>query len=78
MHLKSICHRDGWLCTRYGASSLYDGSEGELYNLNEDPEQRVNLWDDEAHASVRTDLVAQLEDVLPPARSPQLERQAPV
>ena len=39
MHLKSIYHRDGWLCTAYGASHLYDGSEGELYNLNDDPYQ---------------------------------------
>ena len=24
-------------CTRYAKSTLYDGSEGELYNLREDP-----------------------------------------
>ncbi len=78
MHLKSIYHRDGWLLTAYEPSTLYDGSEGELYNLNEDPEQRVNRWDDPALASLQSDLKAQLYDSLPAPRAPRLERGAPV
>jgi arylsulfatase A-like enzyme len=55
----------------------YDGSEGELYNLNEDPLQWRNLWDDPGHRSLRSDLIADLYDHLPPARSPKLLVDAP-
>lgn len=78
IHIKSIYNKDGWLATAYEKSSLYEGSEGELYNLREDPEQRVNLWRDPRHASIKKDLVATLYDELPGARSPRLERKAPV
>ncbi|XOV87651.1 MAG: sulfatase [Pseudomonadota bacterium] len=78
MHLKSIYHHDGWLCTTYEKSSLYDGSEGELYNMKEDPEQRVNRWHDASLTRLKDDLVAALYDALPPARQPRLERKAPV
>ncbi len=78
MHLKSIYHHDGWLCTAYEKSTLYDGTEGELYNMKEDPEQRVNRWTDKSLAGLRADLVATLYDALPPAREPKLERKAPV
>lgn len=78
IHLKSIYHREGWLCTTYEPSSLYDGSEGELYNLEDDPEQRNNRWNDPALRSRRDALVAALYDALPPARSPRLDRGAPV
>ena len=77
LELKSI-FRDGWLCTQYEPSSLYEGSEGELYNLNDDPGALINLWEDRAHTSMKTDLVADLKDNLPKARSPRLERKAPV
>ena len=45
MKLRSIA-RDGWLCTAYEAGPMYEGTEGELYNLGEDPLQWRNLWDD--------------------------------
>lgn len=78
MHLKSIYHRDGWLCTAYGKSSLYEGTEGELYNMNEDPEQRHNLWDDSGYRAQRQSLVETLADATPTPKSPRLERGAPV
>ncbi len=46
----------------------YDGTEGELYDLDNDPHQFENLWDDPARRSVRTDLVADLYDHLPAPR----------
>jgi hypothetical protein len=55
----------------------YDGSEGELYRLDEDPHQWRNLWDDAAFAAVRKDLVADLYDSLPPARETPLLVEAP-
>jgi arylsulfatase A-like enzyme len=78
MHLKSIYRADGWLMTCYGPSHLYDGSEGELYNMTEDPDQIVNLWDDPERQAVKTDLREQLFESLPAPRSPALPRVAPV
>ena len=38
---------------------------GELYNVNDDPYQWDNKWDDEAVRALRDDLVADLYDSLP-------------
>ncbi|MCB1691247.1 MAG: sulfatase-like hydrolase/transferase [Pseudomonadales bacterium] len=78
MHQKSIYHHDGYLCTTYEKSALYDGSEGEFYNMREDPGQRVNLWADPGYRARRDELVALLYDALPKPRSPRLDRKAPV
>ncbi|MEV0971848.1 sulfatase family protein [Microtetraspora glauca] len=51
---------------------VYDGFEGELYDLEEDPHQWVNRWDDPAVAGVRAALVADLRAHLAPAREPRL------
>jgi arylsulfatase A-like enzyme len=72
VHLRSI-HRDGWTCTTYVASNWYDGTEGELYNVGEDPHQLVNLWDDPARRSIRDDLVADLAEHQPLPREPKLD-----
>jgi arylsulfatase A-like enzyme len=77
LHLRSL-YRDGWVLTEYGAGGGYDGTEGELYDLAEDPHQWVNRWGDRALASLRADLVADLHDHLPPARVPRLAVEAPV
>jgi len=50
----------------------YDGTEGELYGVDEDPHQFRNLWDDPAYRSVRSDLVADLYGSLPAGREPKL------
>jgi arylsulfatase A-like enzyme len=47
------------------SSIVYDGSEGELYNVDDDPHQWVNKWDDPATKAVREDLIADLYDNLP-------------
>jgi arylsulfatase A-like enzyme len=70
--------RDGWVCTACLPSTEHEGTEGELYSLVEDPLQRVNLWDDPAHRSVRDDLLADLWASQPPVRSPRLQVEAPV
>ncbi|MHB1713005.1 MAG: sulfatase family protein [Acidimicrobiales bacterium] len=76
-HFRSI-YRDGWLATAYEPGGHYDGSEGELYDLDEDPLQWHNRWGDPACASIRSDLVTDLYDHLPPAREPKLTVEAPV
>jgi len=77
VHLRTIT-RSGWVMTTYRRGSVHDGSEGELYDLDEDPLQRVNRWDDPACRGIRDDLLADLMANLPPARQPKLLLEAPV
>jgi arylsulfatase A-like enzyme len=77
VHLRTIT-RDGWVCTAYGPGFVHDGTEGELYRLEDDPLQRENRWDDPAFRSVRDDLVADLRDHQAPTREPRLALEAPV
>lgn len=53
-------HRDGWTCIAYAPGTVHDGSEGELYNVLEDPLQHINRWDDPAYAALRSDLLDDL------------------
>jgi arylsulfatase A-like enzyme len=76
MHLRTI-YRDGWVCTVYEPGRLYAGTEGELYDLREDPLQWRNLWRDPAHARLRRDLIADLYHHLPRPREPRLAVEAP-
>ncbi|HCX69310.1 MAG TPA: sulfatase, partial [Rhodobiaceae bacterium] len=71
-------YRDGYTITAYLPGTIYDGSEGELYDHKEDPGQLRNLWNDPACASLKSDLLADLRDAEPPAREPRLECVAPV
>ena len=41
------------VCTLYERTKTYDGTEGELYNLEEDPGQLINLWRDPAYVSIK-------------------------
>lgn len=77
LHLKSL-YRDGHLCTVYAPSSLYDGSEGELYDIENDPMQWRNLWAEPRMKRLRDALVADLREHLPPPRIPPLPRVANV
>lgn len=77
VHLRTIT-RDGFVCTTYMPGTAHDGSEGELYDLADDPLQRVNRWDDPAMASLRSDLLADLWDHQPPMKSPLPTIEAPV
>jgi arylsulfatase A-like enzyme len=70
--------RDGWIVTAYGKSSLYDGSEGELYDLQNDPRQWRNLWNDPSAAAIKRDLLDDLRTRTPRPREPRLERVAAV
>ena len=71
--LRSL-YRDGWLVTAYGKSSLYDGGEGELYDLKNDPRQWRNLWDDPSAAAMKRDLLDNLRARTPKQRATRLER----
>ncbi len=56
---------------------VYDGSEGELYDLVEDPLQWRNLWSDPGRRALRGELVADLYAHLPPPREQRLAVEAP-
>jgi arylsulfatase A-like enzyme len=66
-------YRDGWVVTTYGKSSIYEGSEGELYDLKNDPRQWRNLWNDPSAAAMKRDLLDDLR-----ARTPKQATKRPV
>ncbi len=76
MHIRSIV-RDGYVLSVYEPGRLYAGTEGELYDLREDPLQWRNLWDDAGYAQRKSDLRADLYDHLPRPREPKLTVEAP-
>jgi hypothetical protein len=91
-HLRSI-YRDGYTCTVYEPSTRgaptgipgpkwqtdieYIGDEGELYDHSRDPLQWRNLWNDDAYATIKQELIADLYDHMPPERTPKLNAEAP-
>jgi len=77
VHLRTIV-RDGWLATAYLPGSHHDGSEGELYDLGDDPLQHANRWDDPACQAQRGDLLDDLFTNLPTWSEPHRPAAAPV
>ena len=46
------------LVTRNWRMSVYQGAEwGEIYDLENDPDEMRNLWDEPSHASIRAELM---------------------
>ena len=77
VHLRTIM-RDQWVCSTYQPGYSHDGTEGELYNVVDDPLQQSNRWDDPSLASLRGDLLADLWDYQPPMHLPWRRVEAPV
>jgi arylsulfatase A-like enzyme len=61
VHVRSVVTSD-YLYTEYGAGTMHDGTEGELYDLSDDPLQRVNRFSDASYAQVREALAQRLRD----------------
>ncbi len=59
VHLRTVVTRE-YLYTQYGNGTMHDGSEGELYDLRDDPLQRVNLFNDPARRAARDELAQRL------------------
>ena len=76
LSLRSIA-RDNYVLTACLESSVYEGTEGELYDMADDPLQLVNRWDDPACAAIRADLMADLLDTMPKMKDPRPARVAP-
>lgn len=63
-HLTMLRH-DRWkLITHHGAPSTARQRDGELYDLENDPGELVNLWGDPEHREVRLELAERMLDVL--------------
>ena len=77
VHLRTIT-RDGWVATAYLPGAVHDGTEGELYDLTDDPLQRANRWDDPELRALRDDLLDDLWASQPAPREPRLPIDAPV
>ena len=73
-HLRfNTIYRDGYICTAYEKTSYYEGSEGALRRQRRSPAE-AELWDVKKYKSLKSDLVADLYDNLPPARKTPLPR----
>ena len=68
--MKTLRSRD-WRMTYYAGRRF-----GELYDLNRDPDEFVNLWDDPSHQSVKEDLKTVLLDRLIETEDRKQEREA--
>ena len=77
IHLRSITAKGHVLTTCLPGSS-HDGTEGELYDLVEDPLQQHNLFDEPGNRALREDLLNQLWDTLPKMVEPKAQVVAPV
>jgi hypothetical protein len=55
VHVRTVLTRE-FLYSEYGPGTLHEGTEGELYDLSDDPLQRVNRFDDPAYFSARATL----------------------
>jgi arylsulfatase A-like enzyme len=55
VHVRTVLTKDH-LYTEYAKGTLHEGTEGELYDLRDDPLQRVNLFSDPSLANLRATL----------------------
>jgi arylsulfatase A-like enzyme len=55
VHVRSVLTKD-YLYTEYAKGTLHEGHEGELYDVRDDPLQRVNLFSDPSLVNVRATL----------------------
>ncbi len=79
VHVRSVVTKD-YLYSEYRAGTMHDGTEGELYDLADDPLQRINRFEDPALAHVRAMLAERLweHDVRPGDRATPGQLVAPV
>ena len=70
--------RGSWVCTATLPGSVHDGTDGELYDLTNDPLQHVNLWHDASHRAIRDDLLDDMWRNLPGATAARRACDAPV
>ncbi len=57
-------YANGKKCVSYLPTFTYDGTEGEFYDLEEDPTERNNLWSDPSVKAEQAEMVAAIRDTL--------------
>jgi len=62
LDLPSHSHANMLRNDRYKLVHYHGNQAGELYDLERDPDEFVNLWDDRSHAALRAELTRQLFD----------------
>ena len=60
VHVRTVV-TSKWLYTRYAPGYAHDGTEGELYDLENDPLQRVNLFGDAGYQAIARDLQERID-----------------
>lgn len=56
-HEPTTIHQKTYVGQRYKLTVYYNQSYGELFDLEEDPQEIHNLWNDEAHQSLKMELL---------------------
>ena len=56
-HQPTTIHQKSYINERYKITVYYNHDYGELFDLESDPEERHNLWDDPGSAELKTQLL---------------------
>ncbi|QHW33453.1 sulfatase-like hydrolase/transferase [Paenibacillus rhizovicinus] len=56
-HEPTTIHQKTYVDDRYKITVYYNQTYGEIFDLEEDPEEIRNLWDDPEHAALKTELL---------------------
>ena len=59
---------------RYKIVAVHSTNEGELYDLDTDPQERINLWDSQKHRALKTDMLMKLCNAMAFTVDPMEER----
>ncbi len=74
-HQPTAVHLRTYIGNRYKITVYRDSKYGELFDLEIDPDERCNLWDDPNHAEIRAEMLHQslnAEIVREPMRLPRI------
>lgn len=76
VHTTMLRHRQFKLIVWHGEPACHRARDGELYDLDKDPGEHVNLYDDPKHAATRESLKSILLDVMTATEWPKPPRTA--
>jgi hypothetical protein len=61
-HTESTIHAKTYVNQRFKITVYYDRDYGELFDLQEDPDELVNLWDQSGSQDLKANLIRKLLD----------------
>lgn len=62
--IMNAAHTNRYTCISYERTQTYEGTEGELYDKQEDPMELVNLWEDPSYQGIKKELVNEIRNNL--------------